>query len=103
MRRFTSRSKRWVGLAVVAGAGVLLAACSAENNGQNSLRPKGPAAQKIDHLFTPLSFIAAVAGVLVHSAGAVFAVRYRYEPAKTEKPTQITGSTTLDSGSTAVH
>ena len=57
MRRFTSRSKRWVGLAVVVGAGLLLAACSAENNGQNSLRPKGPAAQKIDNLFTPVFFV----------------------------------------------
>ncbi len=47
MRRFTSRGKRWVGPAVVLGlSSLLLAACSAEDNGQNSLKPEGPAGRE---------------------------------------------------------
>ena len=57
MRRFTSRGKRWVGPAIVLGlSSLLLAACSAEDNGQNSLKPEGPQAQKIDNLFIPVFF-----------------------------------------------
>jgi cytochrome c oxidase subunit II len=102
MRRFTSRSKRWVGLAVVVGAGLLLAACSADNNGQNSLKPKGPAAQKIDNLFTPIFFVSVVVGVLVLGAVVVFALLFRYRAGKNENPKQIHGSTPLEIGWTIV-
>ena len=102
MRRFTSRPKRWVGLAVVVGAGLFLAACSAENNRQNSLKPKGPAAQKIDNLFTPVFFVSVVVGVLVLGAVVVFALRFRYRAGKNENPKQIHGSTRLEIGWTIV-
>src|SRR2546429_362493 len=102
MRRFTSRSKRWVVLAVVIGAGLLLAACSAENNRQNSLKPKGPAADKIDSLFTPVFWVAVVVGVLVLGAVVVFALRFRYRAGKNENPKQIHGSTRLEIGWTIV-
>ena len=102
MRRFTSRSKRWVGLAVVVGAGLLLAACSAENNRQNSLKPQGPQAHKIYNLFTPVFFISVVVGVLVLGAVVVFAVRFRYRAGKNENPKQIHGSTPLEIGWTIV-
>jgi cytochrome c oxidase subunit II len=102
MRRFTSRSKRWVGLAVVVGAGLLLAACSAENNRQNSLKPQGPQAHKIYNLFTPVFFISVVVGVLVLGAVVVFALRFRYRPGKNENPKQIHGSTPLEIGWTIV-
>ena len=102
MRRFTSRSKRWVGLAVVVGAGLLLAACSAENNRQNSLKPQGPQAHKIYNLFTPVFFVSVVVGVLVLGAVVVFAVRFRYRAGKNENPKQIHGSTPLEIGWTIV-
>jgi cytochrome c oxidase subunit II len=102
MRRFTSRA-RWVGPAVVLGlSSLLLAACSAEDNGQNSLKPEGPQAHKIYNLFTPVFFISVVVGVLVLGAVVVFALRFRYRPGKNENPKQIHGSTPLEIGWTIV-
>jgi cytochrome c oxidase subunit II len=98
MRHLRSRSKRWPGLAVVLGAALLLAACRGEENGQNSLKPEGPAARTIDNLFTPVFFISVVVGVLVLGAVVVFAVRYRYRTGKNENPKQIHGSTPLEIG-----
>jgi len=91
-----------VGLAVAVGSGLLLAACSAENNKQNSLKPQGPAATKIDNLFTPVFFVSVVVGVLVLGAVVVFAVRFRYRAGKNENPKQIHGSTPLEIGWTIV-
>jgi cytochrome c oxidase subunit II len=102
MRRFTSRA-RWVGPAVVLGlSSLLLAACSAEDNGQNSLKPEGPQAHKIYNLFTPVFFVSVVVGVLVLGAVVVFALRFRYRPGKNENPKQIHGSTPLEIGWTIV-
>jgi cytochrome c oxidase subunit 2 len=98
MRRLTSRTKRWVALAVVVGSALFLAACSAENNRQNSLKPKGPSAQKIDNLFTPVFFIAVAIGTLVLAAVVVFALGFRYRAGKNENPKQIHGSTPLEIG-----
>jgi cytochrome c oxidase subunit II len=100
MRRLTSRSKRWVGLGVVLGS--LLTACSAEDNGQNSLKPEGPAAEKIDNLFVPVFWVSVVIGVLVLGAVVVFALRFRYRTGKNENPKQIHGSTPLEIGWTIV-
>jgi cytochrome c oxidase subunit II len=102
MRRHTSRSKRWVGLGVVLGSLSLLAACSAEDNGQNSLKPEGPAAEKIDSLFVPVFWISVVVGMLVLAAVVVFALRFRYRAGKNENPKQIHGSTPLEIGWTIV-
>ena len=102
MRHLRSRSKRWPGLAVVLGAALLLAACRGEENGQNSLKPEGPAARTIDNLFTPVFFISVVVGVLVLGAVVVFAVRFRYRAGKNENPKQIHGSTPLEIGWTIV-
>ena len=103
MRRFTSRRKRWVGPAVVLGlSSLLLAACSAEDNGQNSLKPEGPQAHKIYNMFTPVFFVSVVVGVLVLGAVVVFALRFRYRPGKNENPKQIHGSTPLEIGWTIV-
>jgi cytochrome c oxidase subunit II len=103
MRRFTSRRKRWVGPAVVLGlSSLLLAACRGEDNGQNSLKPEGPAARTIDNLFTPVFVISVVIGVLVLGAVVVFALRFRYRAGKNENPKQIHGSTPLEIGWTIV-
>src|SRR5215831_17482274 len=89
MRRLSSRSKRWAGPAAVLGAlSLLLAACSAENNGQNSLKPRGPQAEKIDNLFIPVFWISVVIGVLVLGAVVVFALHYRYRSGRYEYPKQ---------------
>ena len=89
--------------AVVLGlSSLLLAACSAENNGQNSLDPKGPEAKKIDNLFIPVFWVSVVVGVLVLTAVVVFAVRFRYRRGKNENPKQIHGSTPLEIGWTIV-
>src|SRR5262249_3238572 len=96
MRRVSSRSERWAGPAAVLGAlSLLLAACSAENNGQNSLKPRGPQAEKIDNLFIPVFWISVVIGVLVLGAVVVFALHYRYRRGRNENPRQIHGSPPL--------
>ena len=102
MTQHTPRPRRWRGPAVVVAATLLLAACSAENNRQNSLKPKGPAAEKIDNLFTPVLWVAIIVGVLVLGAVVVFALRYRYKAGKNENPKQIHGSTPLEIGWTIV-
>ncbi len=102
MTPHTPRPRRWKGPAVVLGSTLLLAACSAENNRQNSLKPKGPAADKIDSLFTPVFWVAVVIGVLVLGAVVVFALRFRYRAGKNENPKQIHGSTPLEIGWTIV-
>jgi cytochrome c oxidase subunit 2 len=103
MRRSPSRPRRWAGAAAALGAlSLLLAACSAQDNGQNSLKPEGPQAEKIDNLFTPVFFIAAIIGVLVLTAVVVFAIRFRYRAGKNENPKQIHGSTPLEIGWTIV-
>ena len=103
MRRLTSRSKRWAGIvAALAALSLLLAACSAENNGQNSLKPKGPQAEKIDNLFIPVFWISVVIGTLVLGAVVVFALRFRYRKGRNENPKQIHGSTSLEIGWTIV-
>jgi cytochrome c oxidase subunit II len=102
MTQHTPRPRRWAGPAVVLGSTLLLAACSAENNRQNSLDPKGPAAEKIDNLFTPVFWVAVAIGVLVLGAVVLFALRYRYRAGKNENPKQIHGSTPLEIGWTIV-
>jgi cytochrome c oxidase subunit 2 len=102
MTSHTPRPRRWKGPAVVLCSTLVLAACSAENNRQNSLKPKGPAAEKIDSLFTPVFWVAVVIGVLVLGAVVAFALRYRYRAGKNENPKQIHGSTPLEIGWTIV-
>jgi cytochrome c oxidase subunit 2 len=92
-----------VGPAVVlALSSLLLAACSAEDNGQNSLDPEGPAARTIDNLLTPVFWISVAVGVLVLTAVVVFAFRFRYRSGRNENPKQIHGSTPLEIGWTIV-
>jgi cytochrome c oxidase subunit II len=89
---------RWTTLALALGTGLLLVGCSAENNGQDSLNPKGPSAHKIDDLFNPIFWISVVVGVFVLGAIVVAAIRFRYRPGKNENPKQIHGSTPLEIG-----
>jgi len=99
-----SRGRRLV-LVVAALLAVVLGGCahaSGNHNGQNTLDPKGPAAQKIYNLFLPVFGIAAFVGIAILIATVYLAIRYRYRPGKNENPKQIHGNTKLEIGWTIV-
>src|SRR3954452_17903479 len=97
-----SRGRRLV-LAAAAAVVVVLAGCSeVQNNGQNSLRPKGPQAQKIDDLFIPILVLAILVGIAIMVATVVLALKFRYRAGKNENPKQIHGNTKLEIGWTIV-
>jgi cytochrome c oxidase subunit 2 len=93
------RRLRRAGLLV--GLVAVLAACSNEN-GQNSLDPKGPYAEKIDNLFIPILILAIVIGIAVLTATVFFAFKFRYREGGPDNPKQIHGSTPLEIGWTIV-
>ena len=93
------RRLRRVGLLV--GLVTVLAACG-NNNGQNSLHPKGPYAQKIQNLFVPIVILAIIIGIAVLVATVYFAFKFRYREGKPDNPKQIHGSTPLEIGWTIV-
>jgi cytochrome c oxidase subunit 2 len=93
------RTLRWGVL--LAGLIAVLAACG-NDNGQNSLDPKGPNADKIDNLFIPILILAIVIGIAVLTATVVFALKFRYREGKPDNPKQIHGSTPLEIGWTIV-
>ncbi len=86
---------------LIVGLGAVLAACG-NDNGQNSLHPKGPAAEKIDNLFIPILILAIVIGIAVLVATVFFALKFRYREGKPDNPKQIHGSTPLEIGWTIV-
>jgi cytochrome c oxidase subunit 2 len=78
---------------------VLLGGCASEiDNGQNSLDPQGPAAQKIFDLYMVVVAVAVLIGVAVVIGTVVIAIRFRYRPGKNENPKQIHGNTKLEIG-----
>ena len=88
-----SRGRRLV-LVAVAAVALVLAACSeVKNNGQNSLEPKGPQAQKIYDLFVPILIIAIVVGIAIIVATVFLAVKFRYKKGSNENPKQVHGNT----------
>lgn len=94
------RRVRWAGL--LAGLSALLVGCGDNSNKQNSLDPKGPAAQKINDLFVPIIFVAIVIGIGVVAATVIFGIKYRHREGKPDDPRQIHGSTPLEIGWTIV-
>jgi cytochrome c oxidase subunit 2 len=94
-QRLTSRRAPLAALFI--GLVVVLGACGNENR-QNSLDPKGPAAHKIDNLFTPVLGIAIAIGIGVVLATIVFAIKFRHRPGQPDNPRQIHGSTPLEIG-----
>ena len=97
-----SRGRRLV-LVAVAALALVLAACSeVKNNGQNSLEPKGPQAQKIYDLFVPILIIAIVVGIAIIVATVFLAVRFRYKKGTNENPKQVHGNTRLEIGWTVI-
>jgi cytochrome c oxidase subunit 2 len=93
-----SRGRRLV-LVAVAAVALLLAACSeVKHNGQNSLEPKSPQADKIYDLFVPIAIIAIIVGIAIMVATVFLAVKFRYKKGKNENPKQIHGNTRLEIG-----
>ncbi len=97
-----SRGRRLV-LVAVAALALVLAACSeVKNNGQNSLEPKGPQAQKIYDLFVPILIIAIIVGIAIIIATVFLAVKFRYKKGTNENPKQVHGNTRLEIGWTVL-
>ena len=97
-----SRGRRLV-LVAVAALALVLAACSeVKNNGQNSLEPKGPQAQKIYDLFVPILIIAIVVGIAIIVATVFLAVKFRHKTGTNENPKQVHGNTRLEIGWTVL-
>jgi cytochrome c oxidase subunit 2 len=93
-----SRGRRLV-LVAVAAVALVLAACSeVKNNGQNSLEPKSPQADKIYNLFVPILIIAIIVGIAIIVATVTLAIKFRYKKGKNENPKQIHGNTRLEIG-----
>jgi cytochrome c oxidase subunit 2 len=102
VRKQESRARRWVVAAAVLGILLLAAGCRGPDNGQNSLKPEGPAAEKIDNLFVPVFGISVFVGVFVLCGVLWVALRYRQRPGENENPKQTHGSTPLEIGWTIV-
>ena len=97
-----SRGRRLV-LVAVAAVALVLAACSeVKNNGQNSLEPKGPQAQKIYDLFVPILIIAIVVGIAIIVATVFLALKFRHKKGTNENPKQVHGNTRLEIGWTII-
>src|SRR6266511_1290648 len=71
---------------------VILAAACAPNATQDTLKPAGPYAEKIDNLFRPVFWIAV--GVFVVGEGLLMylAVRYRHRKGRRDIPPQVHGN-----------
>lgn len=78
----------------------LLVAGCASDAPQDSLKPAGPYAQKIDDLFKPVFLIAVVVFVFVELVILVAVIRFRRRPDDdgTEEPKQLHGNTRLEIG-----
>ncbi len=82
---------------LLAGMVVALAACG-NSNGQNSLDPKGSAADTIDNLFIPVLAVASVIGLAVLFGTIFAALRFRHREGKPDNPRQVHGNTPLEIG-----
>jgi len=100
-RKLVRRRRPWRSAAFLGVLATVLAACGNEN-GQNSLDPKGPVAEKIDNLFLPVLFVAILIGVAVTIATVYVAIRFRQRPGRPDNPKQTHGSAPLEIGWTIV-
>jgi cytochrome c oxidase subunit 2 len=82
-------------LVAVPAVFVVLASC-ASNAPQDSLKPAGPFARQIDHLFFPVFWLAVVPiFLLVQGLIIVTVVRHRHRPGRPD-PVQVHGNTKLE-------
>jgi cytochrome c oxidase subunit 2 len=82
-------------IALAAGFAFALSACARDNFPQNTLAPQGPQAEKIDHLFQPVFWIAVAVFFLVEGALVYFLIKYRHRPGR-GVPTQVHGNSRLE-------
>jgi cytochrome c oxidase subunit 2 len=75
---------------------VVLAAACAPNATQDTLKPAGPYAEKIDNLFRPVFWIATAVFVVVEGLLVYLAVRYRHRKGRREIPPQVHGNQRLE-------
>ena len=98
-----SRRKRLVLVAMgLLTLAILAAGCTGPSNGQNSLRPSGEEAQKIDDLFVPIAAVAIAVGIFITLATIYIAIRYRARPGRDDRPVQTHGNTALEIGWTLI-
>ena len=100
MRRGLGGRVRRLRVAAIPAVFVLLASC-ASNAPQDSLKPDGPIAHKIDNLFLPVFGVAAVVFVLVQGLIIATIVRHRHRPGRPD-PIQVHGNTKLEFGWTVI-
>ncbi len=79
----------------LAALAVALAACS-QNAPQDSLKPAGPYADKINDLFTPVFWVAAAIFFLVEGGIVFLLIRYRHRKGREGLPSQVHGNTRLE-------
>jgi cytochrome c oxidase subunit II len=103
MTHRTSRRRRCLTVGALLCLGIFATSCAkANNNGQNTLHPKGPPAQTILNLFSPVFWVAAVIGVAVIGGVVYMALRFRVRPGSDMNPKQVHGNTPLEIGWTIV-
>jgi len=74
----------------------LVAAACAPNASQDSLRPAGPYAEKIDNLFRPVFWIATLVFFVVEGLLLYLVVRYRHRHGRQGIPPQVHGNQRLE-------
>ncbi len=75
---------------------VVLAAACAPNATQDTLKPAGPYAEKIDSLFRPVFWIATAVFIVVEGLLLYLVVRYRHRKGRREIPPQVHGNQRLE-------
>ena len=89
-----SRRHRRALIVVVVGLGLLLAGC-AQHAPQDTLKPEGPDASKVNGLFHLVFWVAAAIFVLVEFGVLYLVLRYRHRD-KNPEPVQVHGNTRLE-------
>jgi cytochrome c oxidase subunit II len=87
-------------VAAVPAVFVFLASCASKAP-QDTLKPEGPIAHKIDNLILPVFGVAAVVFVLVQGLIIASVIRHRHRPGRPD-PIQVHGNTKLEFGWTVV-
>ncbi|MBW8825374.1 MAG: cytochrome c oxidase subunit II [Acidobacteria bacterium] len=92
-----ARRRKGLRLVPVLALSLLLSAC-ASNAPQDTLKPEGPYARKIDHLFNPVFLIAVAVFCLVQGLVLFAIVKFRRRPGDEDFPEQLHGNTRLELG-----